>query len=669
MRSSCNTSSFVLLTLTLLACAGDNLEPGDETPAGSGGQSPVTGGSGGSAGQPEAGQGGAGLGGMAGAGAGGEAGISGSSGQAGAAGSPSGTPCNEPGTFACINNTLLLCSPGTKILAVVETCSDDGHCDEASGKCLQCKPGMIVGCLDDKNQSMCDPDGTPSKVVPCPEETPFCNKGKCVICNEDSDCPALDPKDDCNVPACSQNACVGKPLPFGSKPASQEACTLRLCDGNGGSTVTPLEAGVACEGEGVCNGKGGCGECIPGARECTDGSSFRVCDENGKWQKSELCTDKPACDAGTCQGIVQMQSSGKLSCALLENKRVRCWGELINEVPVREFATEFQDIVQIAVHDSYLCGLDSSGDVRCSGFNLGGQFGIGWKGGINNPQKEPQKVNTSLKFSYISAGKDFVCAVAKQDQELYCWGNNQLGQLGFVPQKDADNAAFSPRKVGILVSDEPKEIRLATGDAHACVITDKLRCWGDNTASKLSSSAPSIAPITVIEPTGAFTPFAKSVALSSANTLLVKVGIGSKLEEINHTFESRGLDPMFSGVGPQNVLSEANAADVRMIATSPQARIVITLGGNMIIQGDSLSGILGNGKQVVGKGTKIHTDAIRDGVSLSGTHACAWKKGGMGWCWGQNQKGQAIPGGDAVVLTPTPIRWGAEYLPQLPTSC
>ncbi|MCU0654368.1 MAG: hypothetical protein MUF64_03480 [Polyangiaceae bacterium] len=307
--------------------------------------------------------------------------------------------------------------------------------------------------------------------------------------------------------------------------------------------------------------------------------------------------------------------------------------------------------------------------MRCSGFNLGGQFGTGSKGGINNPQKEPQKVNTSLKFSYISAGKDFVCAVAKQDQELYCWGNNQLGQLGFVPQKEADKAAFSPRKVGILVLDGPEKIKLATGDAHACVITDKLRCWGDNSASKLSSSAPLIAPITVIEPTGTVTASAKFVALSSANTLLVKFNTGPNFKEINHKFESRGLDPMFNGVGPQDVLSEANAADVKMLATSPQARIVITASGNMIAQGDKLSGILGNGEQVAGKGTKLHADAIRDGVSLSGTHACAWKKGGMGWCWGQNQKGQAIPGGNAVVLTPTPIRWGAEYLLQLPASC
>jgi alpha-tubulin suppressor-like RCC1 family protein len=62
----------------------------------------------------------------------------------------------------------------------------------------------------------------------------------------------------------------------------------------------------------------------------------------------------------------------------------------------------------------------------------------------------------------------------KSDNKLYCWGDNQNGQLG----NEENTAKNVPTKVG-----DDDWIEITAGLLHNCGIKadKKLYCWGDNT--------------------------------------------------------------------------------------------------------------------------------------------------------------------------------------------
>ena len=77
----------------------------------------------------------------------------------------------------------------------------------------------------------------------------------------------------------------------------------------------------------------------------------------------------------------------------------------------------------------------------------------------------------------LVAGAAHACALAESG-EVSCWGNNDVGQLGFGHTEavgdDEVVASHGTVAVGDLV------IGLAAGSQHTCAILDKgsIRCWG-----------------------------------------------------------------------------------------------------------------------------------------------------------------------------------------------
>lgn len=77
----------------------------------------------------------------------------------------------------------------------------------------------------------------------------------------------------------------------------------------------------------------------------------------------------------------------------------------------------------------------------------------------------------------MSAGDRHVCAVTAQ-QDLHCWGGNDLGQLD--PKSKAPFSAVAAPLPGL-----GKVSRVAAGRAHTCAVTAaaEVWCWGDNVES------------------------------------------------------------------------------------------------------------------------------------------------------------------------------------------
>lgn len=199
---------------------------------------------------------------------------------------------------------------------------------------------------------------------------------------------------------------------------------------------------------------------------------------------------------------IQQLSAGKEhSCVLTTDGRVYCWGNgrlLGNRLdPTCKKGTvcslfmagalSQKTIKQLQVSDQFSCVIASDDQVYCWGDNRMMQLGSD-----NQELKssyEPVAVETAGAFrgkviKKLALGSDFGCAIASDDQ-VYCWGNNQGGKLTVT----ADKTSTLPTKVELsnVMSDQSTVRQIVAGGYGACAINAEglVYCWG----MKLSDSS------------------------------------------------------------------------------------------------------------------------------------------------------------------------------------
>lgn len=122
------------------------------------------------------------------------------------------------------------------------------------------------------------------------------------------------------------------------------------------------------------------------------------------------------------------------------------------------------------------CGRSTGRRLYCFGANTFGHAGVG----NTNPQDEAVQV-ASGTWADISSGGNHACAITTA-QKLYCWGFNEAGQLGLGDQNNRVNETALP--AGFQT---PGWSSVSAGARHTCGIrTDAtLWCWGDNDRGQL----------------------------------------------------------------------------------------------------------------------------------------------------------------------------------------
>jgi alpha-tubulin suppressor-like RCC1 family protein len=221
---------------------------------------------------------------------------------------------------------------------------------------------------------------------------------------------------------------------------------------------------------------------------------------------------KPA--GGPLTGVQQIATARNLTCALLTNGQVRCWGggfsgalgNGLNEnspVPVTVLgvtAATLTGATQVDVGFGTSCARLASGKAVCWGLGSSGRLGDGTEDDSNRPGvvADPQGDDDLTDVRTVSMGETHGCAVLTGGQ-VRCWSANLSGQLGDGTE---DTAVFpvvtrNPRGTAALRN----VTQLDTGSAFTCatLANGQVRCWGANADGQLGNGGfdPSSLPVVV----------------------------------------------------------------------------------------------------------------------------------------------------------------------------
>ena len=141
----------------------------------------------------------------------------------------------------------------------------------------------------------------------------------------------------------------------------------------------------------------------------------------------------------------------------------------------RSYIFSVPSTVQLATGADFACALSVNNQVKCWGNNSLGQLGRGTSATpANTPDFVVDTTNTPLaNIVEISAGDDFACAV-RNDKTAWCWGNNYYGQLGINrgPTRIGGDTDYSPAAQQVFMGVGGDQVdRLVAGKQAACMRT------------------------------------------------------------------------------------------------------------------------------------------------------------------------------------------------------
>ena len=199
--------------------------------------------------------------------------------------------------------------------------------------------------------------------------------------------------------------------------------------------------------------------------------------------------------------IVQLSSNYEHSCALFENKKIKCWGRNTygqlglghthhigdNEsVASQDFVNVGANVLQVSTGFNHTCALLENKKVKCWGNGGGGRLGPEHN---NNSVSNPLSIDAldlGFPVKQIASGNDFNCALGESGQ-VKCWGNNSFGQLGYGHHEHlGDSPEEVPSRIPFVnIGAAVKKLSLGWGYTCALLEDKTLKCWGRNSFGQL----------------------------------------------------------------------------------------------------------------------------------------------------------------------------------------
>jgi alpha-tubulin suppressor-like RCC1 family protein len=190
-------------------------------------------------------------------------------------------------------------------------------------------------------------------------------------------------------------------------------------------------------------------------------------------------------------GVTAVAAGGRHTCAVHAGEVV-CWGDdavgqlgngATSTGTATPVATGVSGATALALGDAHSCALVAAG-VTCWGANGSGQLGQG----DTAPHPTTRSTPIASGATALAAAADTTCAAV--GTSVHCWGADESGQVG----AGAGPVTRPPQPTPIAVAGLPAvaAVSLAVGHHHACAAFDQpsgLWCWGANDLGQLGTGA------------------------------------------------------------------------------------------------------------------------------------------------------------------------------------
>jgi surface protein len=349
--------------------------------------------------------------------------------------------------------------------------------------------------------------------------------------------------------------------------------------------------------------------------------------------------------------IVDIKMGGSHTCALTSSGGVKCWGKnqygplgdnttTDRSIPVNVNGLN-SGITAITAESANTCALNSSGNVKCWGYNNFRQLGD------NTTTNSLIPIDITVLGSgvaIIAAGAFHTCSL--KSGGVKCWGRNDVGQLG-------DSTTIN-RVTPVNVSGLSNGVTtITTGRWHRCaLIGGGVQCWGQNDLGQLgnntTTAGPTSTPVNVSGLSGI-----TALTTGSWHSCALTSGGGVKCWGSNNEGQ----------LGDNTTTDSSIPVDVNSLSSGVLAVIgggdhtcVLTSSNGVKCWGKNDLGQLGNNSPPTASSTPVDVSGLTSEVTAIASgpfHTCAVLSSGQVKCWGSNDFGKL--GDNTTTQRNTPV--------------
>jgi alpha-tubulin suppressor-like RCC1 family protein len=183
---------------------------------------------------------------------------------------------------------------------------------------------------------------------------------------------------------------------------------------------------------------------------------------------------------------LQVRAGNMHTCAITTGSVTYCWGQnLFGELGIGTLAYKRRlipnkvvggiEFASISGRNFHVCGLTAGGKAYCWGNNEYGRLGDG----TTTLRTSPRAVAGTRLYQTINAGGQHTCALGTNGR-IYCWGRNDNGQLGDGGTADH----LTPKPIAVTLPFVG--VSTSRGNSSCAVTTAGVGyCWGDNELGQL----------------------------------------------------------------------------------------------------------------------------------------------------------------------------------------
>ena len=227
-------------------------------------------------------------------------------------------------------------------------------------------------------------------------------------------------------------------------------------------------------------------------------------------ESGEMGDALPFIDLGEGRRAVDVQIGFSSICALLDNGAMKCWGgNDYGELGLEDSSAhgdemgdalraislgEGLDVVSMGGGMWHRCAVFNGGTLKCWGWNVAGQLGLGDREDRGNNVGEMGDSLLSVDLGAgrvvvaVEAGDTVTCALL-DDGSVRCWGSNAAGRCGLpgISEVGAFPGEMGDALPAVDLGDGSVVTQISGSITTMCALLEggAVKCWGDNQEGQL----------------------------------------------------------------------------------------------------------------------------------------------------------------------------------------